>query len=138
MKSAHLSIVPLLLLALTVNVQAKSVSPETVAGATTVNTQDAKALFDKEVAFVDPRKNSDWEAGRVPGAIHLDSKSGDFNEAALAEEVGKNEAVVFYCNGHGCLRSSKVAKMAVDWGYSKVYYYRDGFPAWKAANLPVE
>jgi rhodanese-related sulfurtransferase len=46
--------------------------------------------------------------------------------------------VVFYCNGHACHRSSKASKLAVGWGWKKVYYYRDGFPAWKAANNPIE
>jgi rhodanese-related sulfurtransferase len=36
------------------------------------------------------------------------------------------------------MRSSDATKLAVGWGFSKVYYYRDGFPAWKAAGNPVE
>lgn len=112
-------------------------SPTEVAGATSVDAAAAKALFDKEVAFVDPRKPADWDAGRIPGAIHLDIKRS-FNESALAEEVSKDEPVVFYCNGDDCMRSSKASAMAVSWGYSKVYYFRDGFPAWKAAGYPVE
>ena len=52
--------------------------------------------------------------------------------------AGKDEAVVMYCNGHNCMRSSKASAMAVGWGYSKIYYFRDGFPAWKDAGYPVE
>jgi len=48
------------------------------------------------------------------------------------------EKIVIYCNGASCLRSSKACVKAVEWGYKKVYYYRDGFPAWKAAGHPVE
>jgi rhodanese-related sulfurtransferase len=83
------------------------------------------------------RKDSDWEAGRVPGAYHIELKK-EFNESALLEVVGKSDAVVFYCNGSGCMRSSKASSMAADWGFKKVYYFRDGFPAWQAANLPIE
>lgn len=113
------------------------VSPESIQGATTVDTTKAKALFDAEVAFVDVRKNSDWDAGRVPGAIHIELKKV-YNEASLSAEVQKDEPLVIYCNGAQCLRSSVASKMAVDWGFSKVYYYRDGFPAWKNASYPVE
>lgn len=116
---------------------AKEDSPLTVAGATTVDTAKARALFDQGVAFVDARKDSDWEAGRIPGAIHLDVKKA-LTEEALAAEVKKDEPVVFYCNGKKCHRSSKASAMAVGWGWKKVYYYRDGFPAWKAAGNPVE
>lgn len=112
-------------------------SPTTVEGATTVDTAKARELFDAEVAFVDTRKNSDWDAGRIPGAIHLDVKKV-LSPETLEAEVKKDEPVVFYCNGHKCLRSSKASALAVSWGWSKVYYYRDGFPAWKAAGNPVE
>ena len=112
-------------------------SPMNVEGATTVDTAKAHELFNQEVAFVDARKDSDWDAGRIPGAIHLDVKKA-LNENALAAEVKKDEPVVFYCNGHSCMRSSKASAMAVGWGWKKVYYYRDGFPAWKAAGNPVE
>lgn len=117
---------------------AADVSPQTVNGATTVTSAEAKALFDSEALFVDVRKNSDWDAGRVPGAVHLDNKKGIFTEASLSSEIGKGEKVVIYCNGEKCPRSAKGSESAVAWGFSKVYYYRDGFPAWKAAGYPVE
>ena len=86
---------------------------------------------------MDSRKNSDWEAGRIPDAVHLELKS-NFTEAGLSAEAGKSDPIVCYCNGDSCLRSSKCSKKAVEWGFSKVYYYRDGFPAWKSAGNPVE
>ena len=112
-------------------------APMQVSGATTIDEKKAKELFESEVAFVDVRKDSDWDAGRIPGAIHLDLKK-NFTKESLAEEVSTGEQVVFYCNGEKCLRSSAAAEKAVQWGYSKVYYFRSGFPSWKAAGLPVE
>lgn len=117
--------------------QAGKTSPETIDGATTVDSAKAKALFDQEVAFLDVRKDSDWDAGRIPGAIHIELKK-KLNEASLTAEIKKAEPVVIYCNGVSCMRSSKATAMAVGWGFSKVYYYRNGFPAWKSANYPVE
>jgi len=113
------------------------ISPMTIDGATTVTTEEAKKLFDQGVLFVDVRRDSDWEVGRVQDAIHLNSKS-TLNEANLLKELKKDEPAVFYCNGEKCMRSSKACKQAVSWGFSKVYYYRDGFPAWKKAGLPSE
>ncbi len=112
-------------------------SPKSIEGATTVDTSQAKALFDEGVAFVDVRKDKDWEAGRVPDAIHIELKK-IFSESSLSAEVKKDERFVLYCNGESCMRSSKATAQAVSWGFSKVYYYRDGFPAWKAASYPVE
>ena len=119
------------------SVQAGKVSPMTVAGAKTVTAAEAKALFDKGSIFLDVRSDKDWGAGRIPDAIHIELKK-KFNEASMGKEIKKNDAVVIYCNGESCMRSSKASAKAVGWGYSKVYYFRDGFPAWKAAGYPVE
>ena len=119
------------------SVQAGDVSPMTVEGATTVDAAKAKELFDSGVLFVDVRSNKDWEAGRIPDAVHLELKS-NYSADSLGAEMTKDESVVIYCNGEKCLRSSKASKMAVEWGFSSVYYFRDGFPAWKAAGYPVE
>jgi rhodanese-related sulfurtransferase len=112
-------------------------SPMTVPGATTVSAEEAVALFDQGVPFIDVRSPSDWDAGRIPGAFHLDSNV-DFTEANLAEIVGKGDTVVIYCNGADCMRSSEMAAVAVGWGYTDVHYFRDGFPAWDAAGFPIE
>lgn len=116
---------------------AEEVSPMTVPGATTVDAAKAKELFDQGVIFVDVRSDKDWAAGRIPDAVHIELKQ-DYNEGSLSAETGKGDPVVFYCNGESCLRSSDAAKMAVDWGFTNVYYFRDGFPAWKGAGYPVE
>ncbi len=120
-----------------VSVAVAGEAPMKVAGATTVDAAAAKALFDSGALFVDPRRESEFEAGRIPDAVSLELKK-KFNEESLAAELKKDEPVVFYCNGSKCLRSSKAAAKAVGWGYSKVYYFRGGFPAWKAAGYPVE
>lgn len=112
-------------------------SPEAVAGAITIDATQAKKLFDEEATFIDVRKDKDWMVGRIPGAMHLELKS-DFTSTSLGELVGKDEAVVIYCNGSKCLRSAKASAQAVEWGFSKVHYFRDGLPAWIAAKYPVE
>lgn len=115
----------------------KKISPVKVPGAKTVNAQQAKKLFDQGVIFVDVRKNKDFAAGRVPDAVHIELKKV-YNKSTLGEHVKNNQKVVIYCNGHSCLRSSKAAQKAVAWGFKKVYYFRDGFPAWKKSGYPVE
>ena len=119
------------------NIALADTSPTQIEGATTVDTAKARALFEEEVAFIDVRKNSDWDAGRVPGAIHIELIKV-FSDETLSAEVKKDEAIVIYCNGEKCLRSSAAVTKAVSWGFNKVYYYRDGFPAWKASGNPVE
>lgn len=112
-------------------------SPMVVTGATTVDVTATKKLFDDEALFVDTRSDKDWSAGRIPDALHLNVKK-TFTEDALLAEAKKDDAIVIYCNGASCMRSSKAAKMAVDWGFTNIYYFRDGFPAWKVAGYAVE
>jgi rhodanese-related sulfurtransferase len=128
----------LALLLIAAPASAKKVSPEAIAGATTVDVAKAKELFDKGVPFVDVRSNSDWDAGRIPGAKHLELKKV-LNEAELAKAVGgKDKEVVLYCNGPSCLRSSDACAKAIGWGFKKVYYFRTGFPSWQEAGHPTE
>ena len=116
---------------------AKETSPEKIDGATTVTVEQAKALFEKGVPFIDVRSDSDWNAGRIPGAIHLDVKNVLSSEN-LMKVAAKDQEVVFYCNGPSCMRSSQGCTKAVSWGWKKVYFFRMGFPSWKLAGNPVE
>lgn len=112
-------------------------SPLTIPGATKISTAKAKKLFDKGILFLDVRRNSDWDAGRIPGAKHLELYKV-YTAKTLGSLIKKNEPIVIYCNGPECMRSSEATAKAVSWGYTKVYYFRGGFPAWKNAGLPVE
>ncbi|MCU7834337.1 MAG: rhodanese-like domain-containing protein [gamma proteobacterium symbiont of Taylorina sp.] len=113
------------------------ISPMTVDGATSITTDEAKKLFDDGVLFIDVRSTKAWNIGRISDAVLLDIKS-NYTEASLTAEAKKTDPIVIYCNGEDCLRSAKGSKMAVGWGFTKIYYYRNGFPAWKKAGYPIE
>lgn len=113
------------------------ISPESIQGAETVAAVGAKKLLDSGAVFVDVRKTKDWKAGRISGAIHLELKNV-LCEHTLGDKVKIDQKVVFYCNGPKCMRSSKAVSKAIAWGYSDVYYFRRGFPAWSAVGYPVE
>lgn len=136
LSSKFLSVILLLVVSISANA-ADKVSPVTIDGATSVDAAQSKDLFDKGALFLDVRSNKDWDAGRIPDAVHIELKK-KFNEQSMSSEVKKAEPVVIYCNGPSCLRSSKAAAMAVGWGFTKVYYFREGYPAWKSAGYPTE
>ncbi len=116
---------------------AHAASPTQVEGATTVDAATAKQLFDRGVPFVDVRSANSYSDGHIPGAVHL-NWAGGFGKTELAKVAKKKREVVIYCSGYRCNRSSYACKKAVSWGYKKVYYFRDGYPGWKAAGYPVE
>jgi rhodanese-related sulfurtransferase len=113
------------------------VSPTEITGATTVDATAAKTLFDRGVSFVDVRSDEDWSLGYIPGAVHLDSDDA-FGEESLSAAVAREQEVVIYCMGPRCLRSSEACAKAVSWGFTQVFYFREGFPAWKASGYPFE
>lgn len=131
-----LLVLPLITALFVVNaVQADS--PTQVEGATTVDAATAKALFDRGVPFVDVRGSDHYSEGHIPRAVDLNLVTA-FGEAELAEVASKDQEVVIYCDGPTCFRSSTACEMAVSWGFKKVYYFRDGYPGWKAAGYPVK
>lgn len=113
------------------------VSPQKINGATTIDAIKAKQLFDQGALFVDVRRTSDWDSGRIPDALHLELKKV-FSSESLSEEAKKDDPIILYCNGEKCLRSSKATVLAVEWGFKNIYFFRDGFPSWKMASFPVE
>ena len=117
---------------------AKGPSVESVDGATTIGPEKAKELWLKGAVFIDTRKKADWDAGRVPGALHISIKKPEFNPDNIAQYVSKNQPVVSYCNAQLCHRAAKGAKTLVEYGYTQVYYFRLGFPSWKNSNYPYE
>ena len=98
----------------------------------------SRALFDRGVPFIDVRGDRYYGAGHIPGAVHLRLATAAFSEPALAEVASKDQEVVIYCEGPRCTASSEACEMAVSWGWKKVYYFRDGYPGWKAAGYPLE
>jgi len=115
----------------------KESSPVAVAGAETVSTGQAHELFLAGVPFVDVRNARLYARRHVPGAHHLDLYS-DFNKAALEAIVARDRPVVIYCSGQKCSRSSTAAEFAVDWGFTRVKYFRDGIVGWRDAGLPLQ
>jgi rhodanese-related sulfurtransferase len=115
----------------------KEVSPLTVEGATSITTKQAKELFDAGVLFVDVRSQKAWNVGRIADSVLLDIKL-NYTDKNLLAEMKKTDPAIIYCNGKTCLRSAKGAMLAVKWGFTNIYYYRDGYPAWKKAGFPVE
>jgi len=112
-------------------------SPESVDGAVTVSVEQAKALYDQGVAFIDVRNPRLYVREHIPGAHHLDLKHG-FSEPALAAVVGREIPLVIYCSGVKCRRSYRASEMAASWGFEKVHYFRGGIVDWKNAGYPVE
>lgn len=135
-------------------------TPATVAGGTPVTTAEAVALWRQHRAvFVDvlsaprrpeglpadalwkpvPRRDipgSLWlpEVGRGALSPALDRYFRDTLAAATAGD--RSKPVVLYCLAD-CWMSWNATKRAASYGYTQLYWYRDGTDGWEAAHLPL-
>ena len=112
-------------------------APSIVIGATTVDTMFAKRLLDMKYTFIDVRSAADFQKGHVPGDTNLEFNAA-FTSESLSAIVEKGDAVIFYGVGALSDSSSKATKKALEWGWSKVFYFRHGYNQWSTVGLEVE
>lgn len=116
----------------------KPIAPADVPGATGVSAEKLVELVAAlpQLVVIDSRRQEEFEKGHIEGAVNL--LDTDMSPARLARLVTKTDTpVLFYCNGERCLRSSNAAKLALEWGYRKVYWFRGGWKEWSDKGLPV-
>jgi rhodanese-related sulfurtransferase len=122
-------------------------TPRSLAGATVVDAAAVAQLQKAGALLFDTRNDAEFKAGHIVGASLLpygekSAKDADFKAADDSFDISKlpaNKAtpLVFACNGAECWKSFKASQAALKAGYSKVYWFRGGFPEWRSANLPI-
>jgi len=84
--------------------------------------------------LVDTREESEWNAGRVAGAVHI--SKGLLERDIETKVPDKSATLVLYC-GSG-LRSALAADNLQKMGYTGVISLDGGWTALKDSGLPVE
>lgn len=136
-------------------------TPLTVVGGTALDTVSADKLWASGTAvWIDvlpaPRRPANLPASAIWMPVpHKDIAGSawlpDIGRGALSPELesyfrrhleaatnGRRDApTVFYCLAD-CWMSWNAAKRAASWGYTRVYWYRDGTDGWEAAKLPMQ
>jgi rhodanese-related sulfurtransferase len=107
-----------------------------------LSVDEAAGLVGKDgVVFVDVREPAEWQAGHVPGAVHvprglLEFKADPSLPAAYEKALDPAKKLVVYCASGG--RSALAAKTLKDMGYPDAVNMTGGFGAWSQAGKPVE
>lgn len=89
--------------------------------------------FNRPYVLVDVREDHEWQAGHLPGALHL-------GKGILERDIEKavpdlQQTLVLYCGGG--FRSALAADMLQKMGYKDVLSLAGGYSAWVAAGLPL-
>ncbi len=97
--------------------------PDETATSTAVDAARVGELIAAGAFVVDVRRAYEWEAGRIPGAAHI-----EINDlASSAESVPRDRPVVFYCRTGG--RSELAAAAFRESGW-EAYCLEGGIAAW--------
>lgn len=111
-------------------------APVEVEGAMTVNVYQARQLHALGAVFIDVRPNREWDWGHIEGAVHMDLAREFFGLSH--NQWPRSVPVVVYCDSEVCPASAEAARLAVEWGYEQVFYFREGYFAWALADFPQE
>lgn len=96
-----------------------------------VSRAEVREMLAGGAQLVDVRAEHEWEAGHLPGAVHI----------ALPELVGrvaeidKDRPVIFYCRGDN--RSDMAAAALAEAGYDAMTL-AEGATGWEEEGLPLE
>lgn len=86
-----------------------------------------------DVVVLDVRDGPEYDAGHLPGAIHVPVAELQQRLAQLPDDV----TVVAYCRGPYCITSDAAVRTLTAAG-RRALRLVDGYPEWAAAGLPVE
>ena len=106
----------------------------TAANYNEIDAEGTRKLMDKGgVLVVNPLSSIEYGNEHIAGSVNIPIEK-------LKSGLPKDKAMplVFYCLGEKCVYSWRAAEDAASLGYSNVYAFRGGIPAWKAAGYPVE
>ena len=127
-----------LLFSTTVLAEEKPYAPESIQDVVIVSAEQAieMILSTPELLLIDSRKKTEYLKGHIEGSINI------LNTQLEREDLeriapDKTKAILFYCNGIRCLRSSDSINKARGWGYTNLIWFRGGWKEWTEKRLPV-
>lgn len=123
-------------------------TPRSLPGAQVVDAATVTQLMQRGARYIDTRTDAEFKAGHVPGAqlvpyVEKSPKDADY-DARLDQfdttQLGSNRAaeLIFACNGPECWKSYKASQAALKAGFSKVHWFRGGFPEWRSAGQKIQ
>ena len=121
-----------------VSAESNPKAPESIQNVTIVSAEQLieRLLKNEKLLIIDSRKKSEYLKGHIEGSINIlntNLKRTDLERLA----PNKSGAILFYCNGARCLRSSDSINKAKSWGYDNLIWFRGGWKEWAEKRLPV-
>jgi rhodanese-related sulfurtransferase len=104
---------------------------EAAASPREVGREEAKKMIDAGAQLVDVRTDHEWEAGHIPGAVHIELPQ----LASRVDEIDRDRPVIFYCRSDN--RSDMAAAALGEAGYDTAKL-AEGATGWEEEGLELE
>lgn len=123
-------------------------TPTSLKGIRIVGAEEVKKMLDSGVPVIDTRVAAEYAEKTIKGAKSVpykeksakdpgfDASQDQFDLSKLPAD--KNAPLVLFCNAGECWKSYKAAVVAQRAGYTKIFWFRGGFPEWADKNLPTQ
>lgn len=86
-----------------------------------------------DVVIVDARSKFEFDTLRIKGAVNIPVAFKSFEKNVVELRKTTPKTIVFYCNGHTCMKSYKATKRAMAAGVEDVLAYDAGIFDWSRA-----
>jgi rhodanese-related sulfurtransferase len=101
-----------------------------------VSIDKAPAVIAQCDVLIDVREFEEFQAGHLPGAIHMSRGMLEFKLAANPQFQSRDLKITLYCKTSG--RAALCAMSLKEMGYLNVNSIAGGFDAWQAAGFHVD
>ena len=86
-----------------------------------------------EATVIDVRPPTEFSAGHIPGAVNIPLDA----LPRQLKKLPKGQEIVAYCRGPYCMLAFEAVEQLRKKGY-RARRLEDGYPEWKAENLPID
>ncbi len=96
-----------------------------------ISRAEAREMLDQGAQLIDVRADHEWEAGHLPGAVHI-----TLDELpARVEEIDRDRPVILYCRGGNRSSMATIALAEAGYDASKL---AEGAVGWEEEGLEFE
>lgn len=134
--------------AVTVSVAMAAETPAALPGVKNVTAEEVKKMLEDGVPVIDTRVAAEYAEKTIKGAISVPYKEKSAKEPGFDASLdqfdlsklpsNKGAPVVFFCNSGECWKSYKASVVAQKAGYTRINWFRGGFPEWNGKGLPTQ
>ncbi|MFP4194278.1 MAG: rhodanese-like domain-containing protein [Desulfobacterales bacterium] len=104
-----------------------------------ISLKEASRLYaENEAVFVDARPKSQYDQGRIEGAVSLPWQEVNERFMEVADQLEGGKTIICYCDGESCELSHELALFLADMGFEDARVLIDGWTKWRQAGLPTQ